>query len=108
MPSQEVYDRYLDNAHKLWYIWGASASYHWKVQIYGCGCDIILLHSLYRGSAISKIIGLNVQNSANFDTTVRMWVYEEIVDGRNLSEIINEQHENVKYLPGVHLPENVS
>lgn len=61
----------------------------------------------YRGSAISKIIGLNVQNSSNFDATVRMWVYEEIVEGRNLSEIINEQHENVKYLPGVHLPENV-
>lgn len=30
-----------------------------------------------------------------------MWVFEEQVDGRNLSEIINEKHENVKYLPGV-------
>ena len=67
----------------------------------------MLLHSLYRGSAISRIIGLNVQNSPNFDKTVRMWVYEETVEGRNLSEIINERHENIKYLPGVHLPENV-
>ena len=38
---------------------------------------------------------------------VLMWVFEEIVDGRKLSEIINEKHENVKYLPGVKLPENV-
>ena len=36
-----------------------------------------------------------------------MWVYEEMVEGRKLTEIINEDHENVKYLPGVKLPENV-
>ena len=36
-----------------------------------------------------------------------MWVYEEIVDGEKLSEIINKRHENVKYLPGEKLPENV-
>merc|ERR1719464_149792 len=40
-----------------------------------------------------------------------MWVYEEMVeiDGENrkLSEVINSQHENVKYLPGVKLPSNV-
>merc|ERR1712210_9025 len=36
-----------------------------------------------------------------------MWVYEELVEGRGLTEIINEDHENVKYLPGVKLPENV-
>ena len=63
--------------------------------------------SLYRGSAISRIIGLNVQSSSKFDTLVRMWVFEEIVEGRKLSEVINEQHENIKYLPGVCLPENV-
>lgn len=27
---------------------------------------------------------------------VRLWVFEEIIDGRKLSEIINEDHENVK------------
>ena len=41
-----------------------------------------------------------------------MWVFEEEVkqaDGssRKLSEVINEDHENVKYLPGVRLPANV-
>ena len=34
-----------------------------------------------------------------FDTEVRMWVYEEQVDGKNLTQIINTEHENVKYLP---------
>jgi glycerol-3-phosphate dehydrogenase (NAD+) len=36
-----------------------------------------------------------------------MWVYEEEVDGRKLSAIINEQNENVKYLPGIKLRANV-
>ncbi|KAG9339671.1 hypothetical protein JZ751_023317 [Albula glossodonta] len=36
-----------------------------------------------------------------------MWVFEEMVDGRKLTEIINTEHENVKYLPGHKLPANV-
>lgn len=36
-----------------------------------------------------------------------MWVFEEDVGGRKLTEIINTQHENVKYLPGHKLPPNV-
>ena len=36
-----------------------------------------------------------------------MYVYEELVNGRKLTEIINQDHENVKYLPGHKLPENV-
>ena len=36
-----------------------------------------------------------------------MYVYEEIVNGRKLTEIINNDHENVKYLPGHKLPENI-
>ncbi len=36
-----------------------------------------------------------------------MWVYEETVDGKKLSETINSSHENVKYLPGIKLPDNV-
>lgn len=36
-----------------------------------------------------------------------MWVYEEEVEGRKLSELVNERHENVKYLPGVALPGNI-
>ena len=36
-----------------------------------------------------------------------MWVFEEQIEGRKLTEIINTDHENVKYLPGVKLPANV-
>lgn len=36
-----------------------------------------------------------------------MWVYEEMIEGKKLTEIINETHENVKYLPGHKLPPNV-
>ncbi|CAN7983940.1 unnamed protein product, partial [Ixodes hexagonus] len=61
-----------------------------------------------RGSAIARIIGENVKKFDIFDHNVRMYVYEEIVDGRKLTEIINTQHENVKYLPGYKLPENVT
>lgn len=38
---------------------------------------------------------------------VTMYVYEEYVNGKKLTEIINETHENVKYLPGHKIPENV-
>lgn len=59
------------------------------------------------GSAIAKLAGLNAASNPLFEKNVNMWVYEELVEGRKLTEIINEDHENVKYLPGVKLPENV-
>ena len=60
------------------------------------------------GSAIARIVGATVKTHKNeFDETVNMWVYEEIVDGKKLSEVINSQHENIKYLPGKKLPTNV-
>ncbi|KTG46651.1 hypothetical protein cypCar_00010278 [Cyprinus carpio] len=59
------------------------------------------------GSAIARIIGTNAQKLQRFATTVKMWVYEEMVNEKKLSEIINTEHENVKYLPGYKLPENV-
>ena len=60
------------------------------------------------GSAIASIIGHTVLEHAKlFDATVKMYVYEEVVDGKKLTEIINSQHENVKYLPGIKLPENI-
>ncbi|XP_030639942.1 glycerol-3-phosphate dehydrogenase 1a isoform X2 [Chanos chanos] len=59
------------------------------------------------GSAIAKIVGLNAARNAKFDSVVNMWVFEEMVNGKKLTEIINTEHENVKYLPGRKLPENV-
>ena len=64
------------------------------------------------GSAIAKVVGRNVIESDEFDAEVRMWVFEEEVKDRTgtprkLTEIINQHHENVKYLPGIKLPDNV-
>lgn len=62
----------------------------------------------FRGSVIAKIIGYNVQGKpGSFVEQVSMYVYEEIIDGKKLTEIINTQHENIKYLPGCILPPNV-
>ena len=49
--------------------------------------------------AVAKIIGRNVLEREEFDDEVRMWVFQEQVDGKNLTDIINTEHENVKYLP---------
>jgi glycerol-3-phosphate dehydrogenase (NAD+) len=60
------------------------------------------------GSTVAKIIGENVQkNPQTFHPIVEMWVYEELINGNKLTDIINTKHENVKYLPNVKLPVNV-
>ncbi|GAX75615.1 hypothetical protein CEUSTIGMA_g3059.t1 [Chlamydomonas eustigma] len=59
--------------------------------------------------AAARMVAQNAleNTSGMFDTKVKMWVYEENYEGRKLTEIINERHENPKYLPGVSLPENL-
>ncbi|EEB12364.1 glycerol-3-phosphate dehydrogenase, putative [Pediculus humanus corporis] len=59
------------------------------------------------GSAIAKIIGHNCKRLDVFENEVTMYVYEEVINGEKLTDIINRTHENVKYLPGHKLPENV-
>ena len=59
------------------------------------------------GSAVAKIIATNVIRLDEFHNEVTMYVYEEIVEGEKLSDVINTRHENVKYLPGIKLPDNV-
>lgn len=59
------------------------------------------------GSVVSKIVGTNVQKFDKFEKQINMYVYEEEINGRKLTEIINNDHENVKYLPGHKLPENI-
>ncbi|RKO90404.1 NAD-dependent glycerol-3-phosphate dehydrogenase N-terminus-domain-containing protein [Blyttiomyces helicus] len=68
---------------------------------------VALIGSGNWGSAIAKIVGRNVKLNHGFDTEVRMWVHEEIIQGQKLTDIINTKHENTKYLPGIKLPENV-
>ena len=62
---------------------------------------------IYRGATIARLVGQNVTNQECFDAKVTMWVFEETVNGKKLSDIINQCHENIKYLPGVKLPVNV-
>uniref|UniRef100_A0A8C8YPL8 Glycerol-3-phosphate dehydrogenase [NAD(+)] n=1 Tax=Prolemur simus TaxID=1328070 RepID=A0A8C8YPL8_PROSS len=71
------------------------------------GKKVCIVGSGNWGSAIAKIVGGNAAQLASFDPRVTMWVFEEDVGGRKLTEIINTQHENVKYLPGHKLPPNV-
>jgi hypothetical protein len=64
------------------------------------------------GSAISIIIGQNCAALPHwFENKVKIWVFEEEVEHHGelykLSALINAQHENTKYLPGIRLPENV-
>lgn len=70
------------------------------------------------GSAISILIGKNCARLPQCETDVNMWVFEEMIDypqpsssstktKTKLTEIINTQHENVKYLPGIPLPTNI-
>ncbi|TKR78270.1 hypothetical protein L596_019104 [Steinernema carpocapsae] len=59
------------------------------------------------GSTIAKVVGENVMKYSEFDSTVSMWVRDKDVNGRTLTDIINQDHENVLYLPGVKLPKNV-
>ncbi|KDE04892.1 glycerol-3-phosphate dehydrogenase [NAD+] 1 [Microbotryum lychnidis-dioicae p1A1 Lamole] len=68
----------------------------WKIAIIGSG---------NWGSAIARLIGINVQAKPQlFDPEVKMWVFEEQFKGRSLVQQFNESHENVKYLPGIKIP----
>ncbi|XP_072317631.1 glycerol-3-phosphate dehydrogenase 1-like protein [Eucyclogobius newberryi] len=60
-----------------------------------------------RGSAIIRIVGDNVRSLRGFAPTVNMWVFEETIGGQKLTDIINAEHENVKYLPDNELHDNV-
>ncbi|SMN20259.1 similar to Saccharomyces cerevisiae YDL022W GPD1 NAD-dependent glycerol-3-phosphate dehydrogenase, key enzyme of glycerol synthesis, essential for growth under osmotic stress [Maudiozyma saulgeensis] len=60
------------------------------------------------GTTIAKVVSENAAlNPQLFASEVRMWVFEEQIDGKNLTEIINTDHENVKYLPNIKLPVNL-
>ncbi|KAK2833989.1 hypothetical protein Q7C36_014690 [Tachysurus vachellii] len=72
------------------------------------GKKVCIVGSGNWGSAISRIIGQNVKASNRFDPIVNLWVFEEFINGRKLTDIINTEHENAKYLPGHKLPKNVN
>jgi len=59
------------------------------------------------GSALVRILGRNALRHDIFDNEVKMYVHEEMIDGKKLTDIINETNENVKYLKGAKFTPNV-
>eukprot|EP00741_Cyanophora_paradoxa_P007240 tig00001094_g7004.t1 len=60
------------------------------------------------GTAIAKICGENTRiHRGLFEEEVRVWVYDEMVEGRWLSEWITSHQINPRYMPGVKLPTNL-
>lgn len=76
-----------------------STSTRFKIAVIGSG---------NWGTTIAKILAENTrEQTEQFQRQVDMWVFEEKVNGRNLTEIINQEHENVRYLPEIKLPDNL-
>jgi glycerol-3-phosphate dehydrogenase (NAD+) len=46
-------------------------------------------------------------NEAEFENNILLWVHEEQLGSKTLTEIININHENIKYFPGFKLPQNI-
>ncbi|NQV09024.1 glycerol-3-phosphate dehydrogenase (NAD(+)) [Candidatus Woesearchaeota archaeon] len=63
------------------------------------------------GTTIARLIADNLNNKkelADYDKSIFLWIHDEIVDGKNLSDIINKEKVNVKYLPDIELQENIT
>ncbi|CED82647.1 glycerol-3-phosphate dehydrogenase (nad) [Phaffia rhodozyma] len=59
-------------------------------------------------TALARIAAMNTAEKEGFDKEVRMWVREkEVEGGGKLTEQMNKEHTNARYLPGVSLPENL-
>lgn len=60
------------------------------------------------GTTIAKVVAENTALHPHlFEKQVEMWVFDEKIDDEMLTNIINTKHQNVKYLPGIDLPENL-
>ncbi|THU81959.1 NAD-dependent glycerol-3-phosphate dehydrogenase [Dendrothele bispora CBS 962.96] len=60
------------------------------------------------GTALARIAALNAAEKKGFHPEVRMWVREREIPGKGLlTELINNTHQNSRYLPDVSLPHNL-
>ena len=105
--------------HKVTVV-GSGNWYAVQYALHTCNCS-----QTYRGSTIAKVIAENTTANPNlFEEVVQMWVHEEDVvipktsrhydpssstcdKPQKLSQMVNKLHENIKYLPGITLPDNV-
>ncbi|EZG83906.1 putative glycerol-3-phosphate dehydrogenase [Gregarina niphandrodes] len=69
---------------------------------------VCILGSGNWGTACAGLVCANAKESYLFCDQVKIWVREErLDDGRLLDEVMNEKRENVKYLPGFPLADNL-
>lgn len=72
---------------------------------------IILLifnhHFIIPGQKFQHAYDTQSEFSYIYDKDILLWVFDEVVDNKKLVDIINDSHENTKYLKGVTLPSNV-
>ncbi|TKA55728.1 hypothetical protein B0A53_02864 [Rhodotorula sp. CCFEE 5036] len=60
------------------------------------------------GTALARLAAQNAAEREGFDDEVRFWVRQREIPGKGLlTDIINETHENARYLPEMKLPENL-
>lgn len=77
---------------------------------YPSGCDhIAIVGGGSWGTAVARRVGLNLLDgtTAYPATFVKLWMVDEVLEGRSLVDIVSMDHENPKYLPGVKIPHNV-
>ncbi|GAA6063396.1 hypothetical protein JCM10212_002967 [Sporobolomyces blumeae] len=60
------------------------------------------------GTALARLAAQNAADREGFDEEVRFWVRQREIPGKGLlTDIINETHENARYLPEMILPDNL-
>ena len=60
------------------------------------------------GSTMARRLALNLEEQYPHHTMeIKMFVYQEVVDGKLLTDIINHERVNTKYLPNVILPKAI-
>ncbi|GAA5881377.1 hypothetical protein JCM1840_004871 [Sporobolomyces johnsonii] len=60
------------------------------------------------GTALARLAAQNAAEREGFDDEVRFWVRQREIPGKGLlTDIINETHENSRYLPEMVLPDNL-
>jgi glycerol-3-phosphate dehydrogenase (NAD+) len=85
------------------------------------GVNVGIIGSGNWATAIGRLVATNVNDgvggnadqdsdgiSLSINNTIPMWVYQgDRWEDQSLADVINERHENPKYLPGIPLPANL-
>lgn len=82
-------------------------SFLWALWAFGILCLVIgekiaIIGSGSWGTSIAYKLG-KLHPQAN----IEMWTFQELFEGRNLTDIMNDEHCNPKYLPNVTLSANI-